>query len=93
MKSRAPLIDSTFEHWRAWNSVCKHFKRGSDEEYFVVPRGRVLLRRQDGAGVIYHGDATSNAMLKRIAKLFELATYTTVVNGHYLMDAEEYFND
>ncbi len=93
VRTRLPLIDSDFEHWREWESICQHFNKTQHDEYFVVPRGRVLAQRDSGRGLIYHGDATSGVTLKRIAKLFRLSTWTAQADLHYMIDADDLFDD
>ena len=93
VRIRLPLIDSDFEHWREWESICQHFNKRPRDEYFVVPRGRVLVQRNNGRGLIYHGDATPVATLKRIAKLFRLSTWTAQPDLHYMIDADDLFDD
>jgi hypothetical protein len=93
VRTSLPLIDSDFEHCREWESICKNFGRNKDDEYFVVPRGRVLVQRNTGRGLIYHGDATPGATLKRIAKLFRLSTWTRQTDGHYMIGVDDLFDD
>ena len=82
-----------FEHWREWESICQHFNKRPRDEYFVIPRGRVLVQHNTGRGLIYHGDATPGATLKRIAKLFRLSTWTAQADLHYMCDADDLFDD
>ena len=93
VRTRLPLIDSNFEHWREWDSICQHFNKRPRDEYFIVPRGRVLVQHETGRGLIYHGDATPGATLKRIAKLFRLSTWTAQADLHYMCDADDLFDD
>jgi hypothetical protein len=82
-----PLIDSDLEHYRKWPYVCHHFGRTEAHNYYDVPRGRVLLNRKTGRGVIYHGNATGRATQRRIAKLYGLTKWDGHIDGHYLMGA------
>jgi hypothetical protein len=93
VRTRLPLIDSDFEHWREWDSICQHFNKTQCDEYFDISRGRVLVRRNTGRGLIYHGDATPGATLKRIANLFRLSTWTAVIDDHYRSDFDDLFDD
>jgi hypothetical protein len=79
----AGLIDSHLEHWREWPNVALRLARSADDEYFCVPRGRVLLRRDTGQGMIYHGSATSPARLELIASEFKLTNWKSAVDLHY----------
>ena len=93
VRTSLPLIDSDFEHWCEWDSICQRFNKRPRDEYFDVPRGRVLVQRNTGRGLIYHGDATSGATLKRIANLFRLSTWTAQTDGHYMIDAGDLLDD
>lgn len=86
--SKGPLIDSDLNHWEAWPEVAAKFGLSSDDEYYDVPRGRVLLRQQTGEGLIYHGNATSKARLRKIATFFRLAKWKAQRNEHYDMGPE-----
>ena len=79
----AGLIDSHLEHWREWTDVALRLARSANDEYFCVPRGRVLLRRETGQGMIYHGSATTPARLELIAAEFKLANWKAAVDLHY----------
>jgi hypothetical protein len=88
VRTREPLVDSDLDHWRQWPAVAGHFVRSKSDNYFDVPRGRVLLNRATGSGVIYHGNETEQDALQEIAKLYELPQWDSHVDEHYLMGAE-----
>ena len=44
---------------------------------------RVLLRRETGQGIIYHGSATTLARLELIAAEFKLENWKAAVDLHY----------
>ncbi|BBO31095.1 hypothetical protein [Lacipirellula parvula] len=77
------FIDSHLEHWREWPNVAPQFGRSANDEFFHVPRGRVLMRRQTGQGMIYHGSATTQARLALIAAEFKLENWKAAVDLHY----------
>lgn len=66
------FLDSDLEHWREWPHVAPRLARSAEEEYFCIPRGRVLIRQKTGQGMIYHGSATTPARLVLIAAEFKL---------------------
>ncbi len=77
------LIDSHLEHWREWPDVALRLARSAGDEYFCVPRGRVLLRRETGQGMIYHGSATTPERLELIAAELKLQNWKAAVDLHY----------
>lgn len=77
------LIDSHLEHWREWPDVALRLARSADDEYFSVPRGRVLLRSKTGQGMIYHGSSTTLARLELIAAEFKLSDWKAAIDLHY----------
>jgi hypothetical protein len=93
--SNGPLIDSEFNHFELWEKAASQFDLSSEDEYFDVPRGRVLLRRQTGEGLVYHGNATSSSRLRKIAARFKLSEWTAQRNEHYDMgpEADAQFDD
>jgi hypothetical protein len=87
-KERFGAQDATrFARSRSTRYVCHHFGRTEAHNYYDVPRGRVLLNRKTGRGLIYHGNATRRAVLRRIAKLYGLSKWDDHTDGHYLMGA------
>jgi hypothetical protein len=52
--SSGPLIDSELNHFEEWPEVAARFRLTEDDEYFSVARGRVLLRRKTGEGIMVH---------------------------------------
>jgi len=77
------FIDSHLEHWREWPDVALRLARSADDEYFCIPRGRVLIRSTTGQGMIYHGSATTPARLELIAAEFKLENWKAAVELHY----------
>lgn len=88
VRASGPLVDSDLEHWREWPNVCQHFGRSKADNYYDVPRGRVLIDRKTGGGIIYHGNSTSSAERELIAKLYVLTQWDGHIDEHYLMGAE-----
>lgn len=89
------LIDSDLEHWEEWPRVAHHFGKSADSEYFETPRGRVMLRRRTGVGVILHGNATSPERLQVIAARFQLRQWESCSDEHYAIGpaADALFED
>lgn len=85
VRTSEPYVDSDLEHWREWPKVCHHFGRSKADNYYDVPRGRVLLDRKTGRGIIYHGNETSSVTHAQIAKLYALTQWDTHLDEHYLM--------
>lgn len=83
-----PLLDSDLAHAREWRKVAVQFNRSAGSKYFEVPRGRVLLERKSGRGVIYHGNETGAATLRQVARAFNLGEWRAEIEEHYLMGAE-----
>jgi hypothetical protein len=86
--SRGPLIDSNLNHWEAWPEVAAMLGLTGDDEYYDVPRGRVLVRQQTGAGLIYHGTSTPPGRLRKIAARFRLSEWTAKLDDHYQLDPD-----
>jgi hypothetical protein len=80
---QAGFIDSNLNHVDEWPGVAQKFGKTARDEYFIVPRGRVILHGRTGRGVIYHGTGTSAERLKPIAAAFNLANWKAVVDLHY----------
>lgn len=93
--SSGPLIDSELNHMEEWSEVAAQFRLTESDEYFGVPRGRTLLDRRTGAGVIYHGNGTTGARLCQIARAFGLARWRAERKKHYDMspDADKLFEE
>lgn len=77
------LIDSHLEHWREWPDVALRLARSAEDEYFCIPRGRVLIRSTTGQGMIYHGSGTVQARLALIAAEFKLERWKAATDLHY----------
>ena len=92
------LLDSEMGHVHEWDRVARRFNRSPDSEYFLVPRGRVLLR-PDGGGLILHGNGTPPDRLAVVAAEFGLTAWTTQTDDHYAVGEEaervmgEWFED
>jgi hypothetical protein len=89
------FLDSPLQHIKEWSKVAAEFGYRAKDEYFLVPRGRVLLRAKSRHGVIYHGNATNTETLATIARVFGLNEWTCSRDEHYLFGAEadELFDD
>ena len=82
------LVDSELNHLEQWPNVAARFNLTPQDDYYDVPRGRVLLRRGTGEGLIFHGNATSQTRLRKIAAFFQLTTWTPLRRTLYDMSPE-----
>lgn len=76
--------DSEDSHNDLWPEAAMQFSAGIDDEYFSIPRGRVLWNPVTRKSVIYHGNATSAERLREIAKVFKLTDWTSRTDTHYM---------
>jgi hypothetical protein len=86
--SRGGLIDSELSHLEQWPNVAARFALTSQDDYYDVPRGRVLLHRRTGEGLICHGNSTSQTRLRKIAAFFQLTTWTALRKTLYDMSPD-----
>lgn len=82
------LCDSDDNHNDLWPEVAMQLGVGPDDEYFSVPRGRVLWDPKTKISVIYHGNATSAERLEKIAEEFGLTNWISRRDIHYSMGSE-----
>jgi hypothetical protein len=89
------LVDSNLGHIHEWPKISKTFGKSKRDEYFSVPRGRVIYDRRKKRGIIYHGPSTSPGRLKEIAAEFHLEKWVACLDEHYSMgdDADWLFDD
>lgn len=89
------LVDSNLSHADEWHVVAKRLGRTTDDEYFSVPRGRVLLDVKSMTGIIFHGPATTHPRLALIARRFGLQTWKAELDTHYFTgpDADQLFEE
>lgn len=82
-------VDSNLAHVDEWPRVAKKLGRTIADEYFCVPRGRVLWDATNQRGIILHGPATSVERLKLIAQRFNLGEgWRAETDCHYYTDAD-----
>ena len=65
------------------------------DEYFCIPRGRVVFHRDNGRFYVYHGNNVTRADLEKVRKSFGLDKAATSFEKdlHYCdLDAEEWGN-
>ena len=89
-------VDSNLAHVDEWPRVAKKLGRTIADEYFCVPRGRVLFDVKSRRGIILHGPATSVERLKLIAQRFNLGKgWRTETDCHYFTgdDANRLFDE
>lgn len=84
----AGRIDSNLAHVDEWPNVAERLGRAAHEEYFVVPRGRVVLDARTGKGIIFHGNGTTPERLSLIAEHYALDVWQAELDAHYSVDAE-----
>jgi len=81
------VIDSDLWHSEEWGMALPILKADPAQEYFAVPRGRVVYDEEGKRGVIYHGNETLDPQLKIIARACGYRDWTAVLDNHYLMGA------
>lgn len=81
------VIDSDLWHSEEWGIALPILKADSAQEYFEIPRGRVVYDVLAKRGVIYHGNETAGSQLKVIAQSCGYRDWTAVLDNHYLMGA------
>jgi hypothetical protein len=88
-------LGSNLSHTDEWAAVARKLGRTTEDEYFFVPRGRVLLDVDSLTGVILHGPATKPTRLALIARRFGLAKWRSELDQHYFTgdDADRLFED
>jgi hypothetical protein len=89
-------IDSDLAHVDEWPRVAKKLGRTIADEYFCVPRGRVVFDVKSRRGIILHGPATSPERLELIAQRFGLGeNWKAEQDTHYFTgdDADRLFDD
>jgi hypothetical protein len=80
---QADFIDSNLNHVDEWPGVATKFGKTASDEYFSVPRGRVVVHGRTGEGITYHGSATSKDRLQAIAAAFHLTNWKASPDLHY----------
>ncbi len=78
------LLDSNLAHVEQWPSVAKQLGQRATDEYFTVPRGRVVMDLNSMTGIILHGNATTRRRLEMIARRFRLRNWRSEFDHHYL---------
>lgn len=86
-------LDSNLSHADEWANVARKLGRTTKDEYFSVPRGRLLLELDGLTGVILHGPATKPKRLALIARRFGLVQWRAELDQHYFTgeDADRLF--
>ena len=89
------LLDSNLAHVDQWPTVAKQLGQSASDEYFSVPRGRVLLNVDSMTGIILHGHATTRKRLELIARRFGLQAWKSELDIHYFTgpDADRVFDE
>ena len=71
------------------------YNASEDDEYFSIPRGRVLWDPVNLQSIVCHGNETSATRLKEIAAFFKLTDWTAQTDIHHMMGnaADHAFDD
>jgi hypothetical protein len=87
--------DSNYMHAEQWASAADRLGRTHRDEYFCVPRGRVVYDARNDCGIIYHGPSFSQERIDLIARQFNLNRWIATVDLHYSTgaDADALFDD
>lgn len=87
-------VDSNLSHADEWTNAARKLAR-TEDEYFSVPRGRVLLDVDSLTGIIVHGPATKPNRLALIARRFGLGRWRAELDQHYFTgeDADGLFEE
>lgn len=93
--SATGLCDSDDAHNDLWPDAAMQFGLTDFEEYFSVPRGRVLWSPAKQISIIYHGNATKSERLDEIVNVFQLGAWNSLTDIHYMMGSsvDNLFND
>jgi hypothetical protein len=89
------MCDSDDAHNDCWPEAAMRLRARRDDEYFSVPRGRVLYHPKRQKSIIYHGNQTSTVRLQLIAAEFALENWEARLDGHYMMGpaADQFFDE
>ena len=78
------LVDSDLTHDSAWETARWELLPPPTVEYFQIPRGRILWDTVHRSGIVYHGNSTSEAVFKELARLYGLPRWEARLDEHYL---------
>ena len=89
------LCDSDASHNDYWPEAAMQLGATLVDEYFSIPRGRVMYDPGRDKAIIYHGNRTDATRLALIAAKFELRNWEARLDGHYMMGsaADRYFDE
>jgi hypothetical protein len=79
------LCDSDDSHNDCWPEAAMQLGASPDDEYFSIPRGRVLYDPKNRTSIIYHGNRTDETRLALVATKFDLKKWEAKKDGHYMM--------
>jgi len=82
------FCDSGDSHDGCWPIAASQMGISPQEEYFSVPRGRVIYDRLRQTAIIYHGNQTTRSRLALIAAEFQLERWESQLDTHYLIGSE-----
>ena len=72
IKAVGHLIDSDLSHDAIWETARHELTGHENDEYFDIPRGRIVWDTAHCSGILYHGNATPTEVFEELAKLFRL---------------------
>ena len=78
------LVDSDMTHDSAWETARCELHYPATVEYFQIPRGRILWDSVHRAGIVYHGNSTSEVDFNELARLYGLPRWEARLDEHYL---------
>lgn len=89
------LCDSDDSHNDCWPEAAMQLGASPDDEYFSIPRGRVLYDPTNRTSIIYHGNRTDETRLVVVATKFALKKWEARKDGHYMMGsaADQFFDE
>jgi len=79
------ICDSELGHVDLWPEAAMRLGKTADDEYFCVPRGRVVWLVNSKEGRIIHGNATPPNRLEAVANAFNLRKWEAQTDCHYMM--------
>jgi hypothetical protein len=87
--------DSHLTHVASWRAVAQRLGMTPKDEYFSIPRGRVIYDSRKDEAIIYHGRSYGQDRLELVASEFALERWTPIVDIHYAFgrDADAVFEE
>lgn len=80
------LCDSDDSHVDYWPDAAMLLGAYPVDDYFSIPRGRVMYDPERQISIIFHGNRTDESRLPLIAAEFSLGGWEARRDGHYMID-------